>query len=588
MADRSPLKIDISSEPPVPPIAAAFLVNFDHRKGYTLVWHRSIDEAQVEGVVEFKSLPSGLHNVEEDLVYFIHDKYSGLSAFINKPDGQSERAARMLAVGVLVPLEFGRTGRSWRHAEALQALARSQIDNVQDTTALEEYWGKYRLRPDERPEQEQVHSEYPGHSATRQPANGYRKSRSMSTATTFLPSHHTLTPHHPALTLLDSADIFGPLLFPLYRAALLRKRILIVADTPVQSSCNLVYNMSILSSVSKALLEFLPSGDTPSLWLRPLFTVGVGDIPELETTKSSPTSVSIAEDNWIACTTDDVLSTKPQLYDVLVLMPPSESNNAATKVFPKMVLSSPELTKSFPKVGIKSTQRDFQRFVRLQQGLLQFRPSKTAINGSLENGAEGRPPLSSRRSSFSANKAVVEPASWSRMAYTSLVWWASAGDRRGGLVETEEAENEQDLALLSYEDDSDSEQTREVALVAYFHRLTEIIFQTVAEAIARSDGTRSAPESSYHDDDNNDNTESIYEETVQRRASSEGEETQGLLADPADNGEVEITPEDMAAMGLDSWSASDRAFVEELVRLWWGRKAVVRPTSIECCGLRIY
>jgi hypothetical protein len=28
------LKIDTSNEPPVPPISAAFLVNFDHRKGY--------------------------------------------------------------------------------------------------------------------------------------------------------------------------------------------------------------------------------------------------------------------------------------------------------------------------------------------------------------------------------------------------------------------------------------------------------------------------------------------------------------------------------------------------------------------------
>lgn len=60
MADHNPLRIDTSNEPPVPPIAAAFLVNFDHRKGcvfaypqalglvltlhrYTLVWHRSVD-----------------------------------------------------------------------------------------------------------------------------------------------------------------------------------------------------------------------------------------------------------------------------------------------------------------------------------------------------------------------------------------------------------------------------------------------------------------------------------------------------------------------------------------------------------------
>jgi hypothetical protein len=69
--------------------------------------------------------------------------------------------------------------------------------------------------------------------------NGYRKSRSMSATTAFISSNHALTPHHPALALLPSLQLFGPLIFPLYRAALLRKRILIVTDTPVEFACNL-------------------------------------------------------------------------------------------------------------------------------------------------------------------------------------------------------------------------------------------------------------------------------------------------------------------------------------------------------------
>lgn len=31
----------------------------------------------------------------------------------------------MLAVGVLVPLSYGRMGKSWKHAEGLKELARS-------------------------------------------------------------------------------------------------------------------------------------------------------------------------------------------------------------------------------------------------------------------------------------------------------------------------------------------------------------------------------------------------------------------------------------------------------------------------------
>ena len=58
--------------------------------------------------------------------YFIHDDdYAGLSAFINKPGAESDRNALMLAVGVLLPLSYGRMGKSWKHAEGLKELAKS-------------------------------------------------------------------------------------------------------------------------------------------------------------------------------------------------------------------------------------------------------------------------------------------------------------------------------------------------------------------------------------------------------------------------------------------------------------------------------
>ena len=56
--------------------------------------------------------------------YFIHDDYAGVSAFVNEPAPELERNASMLSVGVLVPLEGGRMGKSWRHAEGLKELAR--------------------------------------------------------------------------------------------------------------------------------------------------------------------------------------------------------------------------------------------------------------------------------------------------------------------------------------------------------------------------------------------------------------------------------------------------------------------------------
>ena len=67
-----PLSIDLQnaslSVPESPPIAALFVIYFDVKAGYTLGWRRSLPGIQLDGVVEYKSLPSGLHNVKEDLV----------------------------------------------------------------------------------------------------------------------------------------------------------------------------------------------------------------------------------------------------------------------------------------------------------------------------------------------------------------------------------------------------------------------------------------------------------------------------------------------------------------------------------------
>jgi len=107
----------------LPPVSALFLIYFDIKAGYTIGWRRSLPGIELEGVVEYKSLPSGLHTVNEDLIYFVHDHYAGLSAFANAPASEQSRNARMIAVGVLVPLSYGRLGRSWKHADKLKEMA---------------------------------------------------------------------------------------------------------------------------------------------------------------------------------------------------------------------------------------------------------------------------------------------------------------------------------------------------------------------------------------------------------------------------------------------------------------------------------
>lgn len=313
----------------------------------------------------------------------------------------------------------------------------------------------------------------------------------------------------------------------------------------------------------------------------------MSDIPTLVQDSKAADDRDISERGWIACTTDDVLSTKPELYDLLILMPPSESRHSRTRVFPRLVKSSPALTKTFPKGGLKATQRDFHRYIHLQRGLQQFSVSRVTNPTLTSEDEEDSASISSNSSTYSAHKPVVESPSWSRVAYTSLVWWASAGDRRGGLAEMEEMESEQDSALLL--NDSDDEQTREVALVAYFHRMTNLIFRTITEAVARTDGL-DLNDDGYHDEEETtDEGSPVDQASIDQEdyPAEQESETQGLLQDEEQNSAVDITREDVATMGLDTWSASDKQFVEDLTRLWWGREARVRATTVECCGLRI-
>lgn len=129
---QEPLNLELPSNAAnvaSPPISALFLIYFDIKAGYTIGWKRSVPGIELEGVVEYKSLPSGLHTVKEDLIYFVHDNHAGLSAFVNAPAAESVRNARMIAVGVMVPLSYGRLGKSWKHAEELRRIARCAYSN---------------------------------------------------------------------------------------------------------------------------------------------------------------------------------------------------------------------------------------------------------------------------------------------------------------------------------------------------------------------------------------------------------------------------------------------------------------------------
>lgn len=344
------------------------------------------------------------------------------------------------------------------------------------------------------------------------------------------------------------------------RAALLQKRILILGEAPVELSCNYVYNLSILSSISRSVTSFVPKFEPGKARLRPLFNIGISDIPLLEGTEGA----------WVACTTDDVLASKPKLFDLLVVLPNSTSaQKGGPRTYPRLIVSTPDLTTTFPKHGLRATHRDARRYAALKNTLHEL-PSSASLESQLLESSSDAASTASSVSTIVDNREAIETLPWSVVAYNSFIWWASAGDRRGGLLEAEEIANDQDEEILR---DSVSEEgtTKEVALIAYFHTLSTLIFEVLISAVRRSDGSDASDR--YQDDEETDVT---------------NDESGALLSSINTSQEpVEIIEEDIRAMGLDIWSAMDKQFVVDMVNVWWQRKAIVRGGVIECCGIRL-
>ncbi|OJD13537.1 hypothetical protein AJ78_06021 [Emergomyces pasteurianus Ep9510] len=600
---RSPKAIrpDVTVFPEAPPcIAAIFLIRFDIKAGYTIKWKRSKPEGTplvvLENVVEYKSLPSGLHNVREDLIYFVHEQYGGISAFVNHPAAESQRNALMMAVGVLVPLSYGRLGKAWRHAAKLKELARCLADDPDMTEPLSAYWETYQLSEDaiSLPD-----SPLGSIESLKTPVRDvYARHRALSDATALLTSKQSLAPYHPALSLPEFLDTFGPLVFQLYRAALLRKRILLVGEAPVEESCNFVYDLALLSSLPQGLLPLLPPSAFPALRPRPLFSIGIHDMPYISSL--SRPSVSDPDTCWIACTTDRVLSLKPELYDVLVNLPPAYSKHAPVKTYPTITLSAPRTPNKQQRkpIILKATQRDARRFSTLKSGLHELSRGDSA---SVMHDDD----VSEATSTFSSS-SIVEPVSWPLLAYTSFLWWASAGEKREG---ASEGENEEDSRLLLIDNDNalnptypsslsrrgsfslldqSSHQPREIALITYFRRLTTQIFTVTSDVIARQDDNAAETESALAPEDDGSNLDIDERSTLDATTSlNEPLIPSSSYHDTSDEDIITFTSGDITEMGLDTWSASDRAFVEELVQVWWGRKAQVHGARINCCGVRI-
>lgn len=551
-----------------PPLSALFLIKFDQKVGYTIAWKRSTIELELDGAVEFKSLPSGLHTVKDDLVYFIHEGYAGLSAFVNGPASESERNAHLVAVGILVPLSYGRLGRSWLHAQSLQDLAAVLVDDVSKTEPLEQFWEQFRS--DHKQDAHSSKSNVPESSVQPGPSwRGHSRNRALSSLTAVLPTDQSLPPLHPALSIVKYIDTFGPLVFSLHREALLRKRILFIAPPPVRLTCEFVYDLSILSSIPASVCDLLPCVSDSLHRLRSFFNLGIHDISLLKKEaipRSSPDAsqgdAEPAPYGWVACTTDEILAIKKNLYDIIVEMPATYEHPPQERRWPTI--------KTSQGAQIKASQRDLRRFKILHQELWKIRYGSHMADIEPDEDTDDRTALlphdsgndSESEGDVGYDDKLIEPMTWSQLAYSGFMWWASAGEKDAYL--SEEADRDREMlgnlsdfvpGGIQTEGNGADLMTASglaraglhTAIIAYFHRLTSLFVSSLADLVDAAD-----------DEDSGDVEDSLV-----------------------------VGSDDITRMGLDAWNESDKAFARDFLSIYFGREAEVQGASLECCGIRI-
>jgi len=272
---------------------------------------------------------------------------------------------------------------------------------------------------------------------------------------------------------------------------------------------------------------------------------------------------------------------KLNLYDVVVELPTSHAGQHGNK--------RPIIKTSDGRTQIKATQRDLRRW-RMLKRILDTLKDPSMLNHSAGNGDihDEDAPLLSRSSSAIFNSGdsndgddeaeVLEHTTWSELAYSSFLWWASAGEKDDFMVE----EDSQDRAALadlvglveqvnyerrchddediqpngtagkpsaSHDDDATSgrrDARTEMALISYFHRVTRTLFEVSSDVL-------------NEDEDDDATAEDI----------------------------TNIGRDELRQMGLDAWSKNDRDFIKSFIELWYAREINIDRVGIECCGIQV-
>ncbi|OBZ89920.1 Protein LCHN [Choanephora cucurbitarum] len=279
-------------------LVAIFIVHFDVIRGNVIEWQYP-QEVDLEGI-EFQAVCSGLHRIESDVIVFSRQpQLIGLSVFENRPSEQ-ERGAQMRAIGVLVkPFDTYDMIVS-EHIPFLKRALDQCMDDQLNKDDLIRYFTNYVPIP----------------KPTRQPNVTFSIDKSVHHNLREMISGHStmsadIVSSYGMDVFTDFLSQFGPNLFVLWKAALLKKRILLIHAPPMELACKYVRLIHLLSQVPVAFENKRIRS------MKPMFTVGVNDIPLLGKQK---------DQGYVACTPDAIFEVKTDLYDLLITLPSSQGH----------------------------------------------------------------------------------------------------------------------------------------------------------------------------------------------------------------------------------------------------------------------
>jgi len=266
------------------------------------------------GHVEYSSLPSGLHTVDQDVVYFSKDDYPGVCVFRRRQtDVDGHRGFHLSSIGIL--LADSPRARPWRHVEALKNLADIFYQSQGSEGAESFDWD---------------------HAAAFFAARKIRSTLSHSDEwggwNKELESSGSIPLNDPILHLPHLLDLLGPSFLTIYKHVLGRRRIMIYAAPPIEDAgifCQVLADICLEDQLGNILSDSEgisgSSSNRPMRGIANLGTVTLHDIDRLQEQSQS-------QRGWVACTTDALFLEKQKYYDLLIDMTAPMSRRGARPV----------------------------------------------------------------------------------------------------------------------------------------------------------------------------------------------------------------------------------------------------------------